>query len=346
MLVSNHTFHMSFFEAPPKITRVKFTIRGRPYGKFPNPISLKLNDLEICPTVAYWRPSILGLSNTVETVANGDIDTTVSEVPLFPCGKRKIEHEGLITNGFDTKPGDFPWHVAVFHRAKRASNSYKCGGTIINPTTILTAGHCVFDSSGRQILAERVVVQLGRYQLYTPEASMQEFQVYQIKLHPHYDPSTLENDIAVFKLANAIAFTNFIQPICMWDKKKANIRHVERKRGTVMGWGYTEADEVSDVLKEATMPVIPLSECLSSNRDFFGAFLTNKNFCAGFRNGTSVCNGDSGGGMIFQENGIWYIRGVVSLSMKRDNKDLCNTSHYVIFTDVAKYIDWVESESG
>lgn len=264
---------------------------------------------------------------------------------IFPCGKRKIDHEGLITNGYDTKPGDFPWHVAVFHRQKRASTSYKCGGTILNPTTILTAGHCVFDSSGRLILAERVVVQLGRYQLYTPEANMQEFQVYQIKLHPKYDQSTLENDVAIFKLANSISFSNFIQPICMWDRRRTNIRHVEGKRGTVMGWGYTEADEISDVLKEATMPVVPLSDCLQSNRDFFGAFLTNKNFCAGYRNGTSVCNGDSGGGMIFQEHNIWYIRGVVSLSMKRDNKDLCNTSHYVIFTDVAQYLDWIESES-
>lgn len=174
---------MSFFEAPPKIQRVKFTIRGRPYGKFPNVVSLKLNGQEICPDVAQWSPSILGLSsNTAETDANGDIDIAVADdEELFPCGKRKISHEGLITNGYDTQPGDFPWHVAMFHRLKRASLSYKCGGTVINPTTIITAGHCVFDSSGRQILAERVVVQLGRHQLYTPEANMQEFQVHIIR---------------------------------------------------------------------------------------------------------------------------------------------------------------------
>lgn len=337
---------MSFFEAPPKIQRVKFTVRGRPYGKFPNVVSLKLNDLEICPDVAAWSPSILGLSTGAETDANVDIDTpVVNDQELFPCGRRKIKHEGLITNGFETQPGDFPWHVAIFHRLRRASISYKCGGTIINPTTILTAGHCVFDSSGRKILGERVVVQLGRHQLYTPEANMQEFQVYQIKLHPEYQPSLLENDIAILKLANSISFTTFIQPICLWDRRQIPIRNVERKKGTVMGWGYTEKDEVSDVLKEATMPIVPFSECLQSNRQFFGAFLSDKNFCAGYRNGTSVCNGDSGGAMIFEENGVWRIRGVVSLSMKRDNKDLCNTSHYVIFTDVAQYLDWIESES-
>lgn len=343
--MNNKTFHMSFFEAPPKINKVKFTIRGRPYGKFPNVVSLKLNGLDICPNVVSWKPTILGLANPIETDANGSIDAPIDDKELFPCGRRKIDHEGLITNGYDTKPGDFPWHVAIFHRRNRASLSYKCGGTIINPTTILTAGHCVFDASGRQILADRVVVQLGRYQLYTPEATTQEFQVYQIKLHPQYSQSLLENDLAIFKLANSISFTTHIQPICLWDRRQQNIRHVERKRGTVMGWGYTEEDEVSDVLKEATMPVVPFADCLQSNRDFFGAFLTNKNFCAGYRNGTSVCNGDSGGGMIFEENKLWYIRGVVSLSMKRDTKDLCNTAHYVIFTDVAQYLDWIDSES-
>lgn len=131
----------------------------------------------------------------------------------------------------------------------------------------------------------------------------------------------------------------------MWDRRRIPVRNIERKKGTVMGWGYTEKDEVSDVLKEATMPVVPFAECLQSNREFFGAFLSKNNFCAGYRNGTSVCNGDSGGGMIFEENGVWHLRGVVSLSMKRDNKDLCNTQNYVIFTDVAQYLDWIESEA-
>lgn len=347
-VVENKTFYLSFFESRPTKDRVKFTVRGKPYGKFPHPVALTLNNEEICKIARRWNPAIIGLSWTGETDDDKGIVFPDSDGPfpdLFHCGKPKFNREELVTNGFDTKPGEYPWHVAIFHRERRSSSSYKCGGTIINPTTILTAGHCVFDTSGRVLLPERVTVQLGRHQLYTPESNVQEFQVYQIKLHPHYDKSTLENDLAVFKMADAITFTNYIQPICMWDREATSIHNLENERGTVMGWGYTELDELSDVLKQATMPVVPLGDCLVSNRDFFGAFLTNKNFCAGYRNGTSVCNGDSGGGMIFQVRGLWFLRGVVSLSMKRDTKDLCNTSHYVIFTDVAKYLDWIESES-
>lgn len=47
--------------------------------------------------------------------------------------------------------------------------------------------------------------------------------------------------------------------------------------------------------------------------------------------------------MTFEENGIYYIRGVVSVNPSRnDNHDLCDPKQFVIFTDVAKYVSWIE----
>lgn len=60
--------------------------------------------------------------------------------------------------------------------------------------------------------------------------------------------------------------------------------------------------------------------------------------------GTSVCNGDSGGGMIFEYDDVYYIRGIVSLSVSREDKEVCNAKEYVIFTDVAKYISWIKDK--
>lgn len=65
--------------------------------------------------------------------------------------------------------------------------------------------------------------------------------------------------------------------------------------------------------------------------------------------GTSVCNGDSGGGIAFPrpnspiENPVWQIRGMVSISVALQNQFKCDASHYVVFTDIAKYLDWVKS---
>lgn len=57
--------------------------------------------------------------------------------------------------------------------------------------------------------------------------------------------------------------------------------------------------------------------------------------------GTSVCNGDSGGGMVFVRNHRWYLRGIVSLTVAKDGLRVCDTRHYVVFTDVAKYSDFI-----
>ena len=40
---------------------------------------------------------------------------------------------------------------------------------------------------------------------------------------------------------------------------------------------------------------------------------------------------------------IWQLRGLVSISVALQNQFKCDSSHYVVFTDVAKYLDWIKS---
>lgn len=58
-----------------------------------------------------------------------------------------------------------------------------------------------------------------------------------------------------------------------------------------------------------------------------------------------MCNGDSGGSMTFEENGIYYIRGIASavpaiLNKTTQQRD-CNSMEYGVFTDVAQYLPWI-----
>lgn len=68
-----------------------------------------------------------------------------------------------------------------------------------------------------------------------------------------------------------------------------------------------------------------------------------------FSKGTSVCNGDSGGGMVLArpnsppESPIFQLRGMVSISVALQNQFKCDATHYVVFTDVVKYQDWVKN---
>lgn len=61
--------------------------------------------------------------------------------------------------------------------------------------------------------------------------------------------------------------------------------------------------------------------------------------------GTGVCSGDSGGSITFEENGIYYIRGIVSVGASkinhRNQQIECDPTQYAIFTDVAQYLPWI-----
>ena len=63
--------------------------------------------------------------------------------------------------------------------------------------------------------------------------------------------------------------------------------------------------------------------------------------------GSSVCNGDSGGGLVLpqqQADGsiMWLLRGIVSNSKPRDEiSKVCDTKNYIIFTDAAQYLNWI-----
>lgn len=55
------------------------------------------------------------------------------------CGRRKIFHTGLITGGQPTKPGDFPWHVALYKmKSSSSEQKYICGGSLLTTSRVLT----------------------------------------------------------------------------------------------------------------------------------------------------------------------------------------------------------------
>lgn len=48
--------------------------------------------------------------------------------------------------------------------------------------------------------------------------------------------------------------------------------------------------------------------------------------------------------MYFIEDGLYRLRGIVSLTVSRSDKNVCDPMQYVIFTDAAKYLDWINEQ--
>uniref|UniRef100_A0A6E8W4E5 Peptidase S1 domain-containing protein n=1 Tax=Anopheles coluzzii TaxID=1518534 RepID=A0A6E8W4E5_ANOCL len=255
------------------------------------------------------------------------------------CGRRKVKSVYLIHNGIDARPGHWPWHAVIYQRANGAEE-YKCGGSIIDEDTILTSGHCVTVGS-RAISPEQLSIEVGRIRLHERTEYTQTHGVRQVIVHPGFNVRRFKHDIALIKLASNITMTPHVQPVCLWTMDN-NQELIVGKNGTVLGFGLTEQDVVSEQLKQASIGVVDTLTCLANDRAAFGTYLTSEMFCGGGRDGVSACNGDSGGGLFLEVEGRWFVRGIVSFIPLQKNTALCDTSKFTAFADVAKYLKWIE----
>ena len=86
-------------------------------------------------------------------------------------------------------------------------------------------------------------------------------------------------------------------------------------------------------------PIHKNEDCFLKN--YVLAKLSSKRtFCGGTGTGTGVCNGDSGSGIIITDGNVFYLRGIVSSSLIGGLYG-CDVDNYSVFTDVTKYINWI-----
>ncbi|XP_052567595.1 serine protease grass-like [Culex pipiens pallens] len=254
----------------------------------------------------------------------------------FECGVRKVTINKVIVRGQDTSPGDWPWHAAIYHRSG-VSDSYACGGTLLSERFVLTAVHCVEGVNGYVLTSRKIFVRLGVHNLRVPDFSTwQQHEL--LNVHRCEDAALgLKNDIAILELSTLVKFTSHVQPACV-----NLVKELVDQFGTAVGWGITEDDEVSSALKAAKIPVVSTNQCLESNGGF-RLTLDSSVFCAGYLNGTTVCNGDSGGGLHFERKGVWYVGGIVSFTAPRDSSLRCQTKSYAGFTSVYHFLPWIQN---
>ena len=55
------------------------------------------------------------------------------------CGKRRHQLTPFIIHGYQSKPGDWPWHGAIYRlNTKNSQLTYTCGGTLVSKTRVIT----------------------------------------------------------------------------------------------------------------------------------------------------------------------------------------------------------------
>lgn len=243
----------------------------------------------------------------------------------------------LIKGGVHLQYGQWPWHIALYKKSG-TSLTYVCGGSVVSKRNVITAAHCVF----KILPTEQLIVYLGKTHLspHIEEEGQQIKGVINRIVFPFYNPNSYHGDICILTLDSQIEYSQYVRPVCIWDHP-ADLSVIIGHLGTYSGWGITETDRESDILKMAKIPIVSADDCVRSYPAFFSQYMSQNSFCAGFRNGTSPCNGDSGGGLMFERDSSWYLRGIISVSVGKDGQNVCDPYHYIIFTDVPKYMDFI-----
>ncbi|XP_065204420.1 uncharacterized protein LOC135834469 [Planococcus citri] len=262
--------------------------------------------------------------------------------PLFSCapqcGLPYSEASALITGGRLERFGDSPWHVAIYNQDKLLI----CGGTIIDPQLILSAAHCFSESALSKVDAtkyEIAVSKVSRNYTIKDNQNQKIHKIKEIRFSNEKGYTGINNyygaDIAILILQQPVIISPTVLPVCIdWANLNKRIAPLEDTPGKVVGWGLNEHGDYSDNLLTVNLPYISNRRCQNTVPDDFKPFITLDKFCAGTHTGPSVLKGDSGGGYLFRENGLYYIRGIVSVKQP-------SQTAIAAFTDLADHIQWI-----
>merc|ERR1719500_2737637 len=204
-----------------------------------------------------------------------------------------------------------------------------CGATLLNKRYAMTAMHCVTE-------ATNLVVALGEHNIRQDieNQKVQGIQVERVIKRPDYDTTSINNDIALLRLASDVQFNNNVIPACLPTDSSQQYTNWE---AVVSGWGTTsEGGSTSAVLKETTQTILSSTDpvCVRGSQD---SPVPSSKMC-GYKAGTDSCQGDSGGPLVVKEDGRWTVVGVVSYGL-----GCARTGYAGVYARVTNYLDWINT---
>uniref|UniRef100_A0A7M4FUQ7 Peptidase S1 domain-containing protein n=1 Tax=Crocodylus porosus TaxID=8502 RepID=A0A7M4FUQ7_CROPO len=102
--------------------------------------------------------------------------------------------------GEEAVPYSWPWQVSI-----QISAEHVCGGAVFAKDWVVTAAHCFSHKSVKQYI-----------------------------MHPNFNKTTMESDIALLQLTEPLKFNHYVRPVCLPEEEE----EVQPSQVcTITGWG-------------------------------------------------------------------------------------------------------------
>ncbi|RMZ99679.1 trypsin I-P1-like [Brachionus plicatilis] len=222
------------------------------------------------------------------------------------CGVSNAVPNIRIVGGIEAVPNSWPSMALIifdymdFFLAK--PTQIRCGGTVINKDSILTAAHCFITtltlSNGLNFKVKpnffyptyesMYSVYLGVHSIFGHSSF---YEIKSFTLHPNYDERKLnESDVGIIRLKDEIIFNNSIQPACLPYLKDSQYPTKMNIESWAAGWGtLSYGGSTSYTLQNVKITLA----CCSS-----GSIL----YAGEEEGGKDTCQGDSGGPLFIKDN--------------------------------------------
>lgn len=231
---------------------------------------------------------------------------------------------------------EWPW-AAFILALDRRGEGFSCTGTVVAPTLVLTAGHCIEDILTGQRTPR------GRYIVVTGSRDVRDSSVRQVSKvlravpYPGFNRFKVHDDAGLLELATP----TLVPPLALAGPSDAALLGPEMPT-SIAGWGLRSGGinaKLPPILRRASTFVQRRTYCRNHARVYYPFFNSSSQLCTttppSF--GIGTCHGDSGGpALAFREDGTPVQIGITSLGPPD-----CDPSLPDLFTRVDRVSTWV-----